>query len=60
MRTRLARFVAEADAALAALAAGRPPPAPLFPRWKGAKPPVFDDTRKVIAACLLIASSKSS
>jgi hypothetical protein len=60
MRTRLARFVAEADAALAALANGRPPPAPLFPRWKGAKPPVFDDTRKVIAACLLIAPSKSS
>jgi hypothetical protein len=55
MEVRLGRFVAEADAALAALAAGLPAPTPLFPRWLGEKPPVFDDTRRLLAACLLIA-----
>lgn len=55
-RARLARFVAEAAAAIAALSSGQPSPVPLHPRWKGAKPPVFDDTRKLLAACLLIRS----
>lgn len=55
-RARLARFVAEADQAIAALAAGRSSPTPLFGRWKGFKPPVFDDSRKLLAACLLIRS----
>jgi hypothetical protein len=55
-RARLARFVAEAGTALDAVAAGAPSPVPLFARWKGAKPPVFDDARKLLAACLLIRS----
>lgn len=55
-RLRLARFVAEAGEALAALADGRPCPGSLFPRWKGMKPPVTDDSRKLLAACLLIRS----
>jgi hypothetical protein len=54
-RARLARFVAEADAALAALTRGDPPPVRLASRWKGEKPAVFDDSRKLLAACLLIA-----
>jgi hypothetical protein len=56
LRARLAGFVAEAGAALEALARGDPPPARLHARWLGEKPAVFDDTRKLLAACLLIAS----
>lgn len=56
MRTRLAAMVAETDACLAAIAAGEPPPHRLHARWAGEKPAVFDDTRKVLAACLLVAA----
>ncbi|PWE34150.1 tetratricopeptide repeat protein [Maritimibacter sp. 55A14] len=52
--TRLGRFVAETDEALAALAESQPVPHRLYPRWKGEKPAIHDDTRKLLAACLLI------
>ena len=41
---------------LEALSADAPPPHRLFSRWRGEKPAVFDDTRKILAACLLVAS----
>jgi len=55
-RIRHQHFVAEAGESLRALAEGRSPPVTLSARWKGAKPPVFDDARKLLAACLLIRS----
>ncbi|GMG81552.1 hypothetical protein LNKW23_07650 [Paralimibaculum aggregatum] len=55
-RKRLAGFVADADAALAALAESRRPPARLYTRWRGEKPPVFDEMRKLMSAALLIAA----
>jgi hypothetical protein len=56
LRARLGRFVAEAAASLEALARGEAPPVRLHERWRGEKPAVYDDTRKLLAACLLIAS----
>jgi hypothetical protein len=55
-RKRLAGFVAEARLALEALAEGREPPVRLSERWRGEKPPVFDETRKLLSAALLIAA----
>ena len=60
MRNRLGRFVAESAEALASLAAGRPSPHRLASRWKAEKPPVFDDTRKLLAAALLIAGPEAA
>lgn len=57
---RLRRFMRETEEALAALAQDEKPPHRLFSRWRGEKPPVFDDTRKLMAACLLIASTADS
>ena len=56
METRLAKFTEETGECLEALATEAPPPHRLFSRWRGEKPAVFDDTRKLLAACLLIAS----
>ncbi|HUF55442.1 MAG TPA: hypothetical protein VMM55_02665, partial [Thermohalobaculum sp.] len=55
-RARIAAFVAEADAALAALAENRPPPHRLYERWRGEKPAVHDPVRLVLSAALLIAA----
>jgi len=59
LRTRMARFAEESAEALAALAAGRPSPHRLAGRWRAEKPPVFDDTRKLLAAALLIAGPEA-
>ncbi len=55
MRTRMARFATETGEALAALEQGSPSPHRLYGRWRGEKPAVFDDTRKLLAAALLVA-----
>ena len=54
LETRLGKFVAETGACLAALAEGHTPPHRLYPRWKGEKPAIHDDMRKLLAACLLV------
>jgi hypothetical protein len=56
MKIRLGKFIQETDEALAALSRHEQPPHRLFSRWRGEKPAVFDDTRKLLAACLLVAS----
>jgi len=58
MKTRLGKFIQETDEALAALSRHEQPPHRLYARWRGEKPAVFDDTRKLLAACLLVASDK--
>ncbi len=55
-RTRMAGFVAEAGAALEALERGERPACRLIERWRGERPPVFDDARRLLGACLLIAA----
>ncbi len=60
MTVRLGRFVEETGDALRALSRGDPPPHRLFSRWRGEKPAVFDDTRRLLAACLLVASPKEA
>lgn len=54
MQLRLSKISAEVRAAVAALADGNTAECRLFSRWRGEKPNVFDDTRKILGACLLI------
>ena len=54
MRTRFTKFANETAQTIAALQAGDPAPHRHYSRWRGEKPVVYDDTRKVLAACLLI------
>lgn len=52
---RYKAFWKEAEETLQALRDGGTVERPPFARWKGEKPPLFDDTRRLMAACLLIA-----
>ena len=54
MRARITKFVTEAGEALDAAARGNPSPHRLYSRWRGECPAVFDDSRKVLGASLLI------
>jgi hypothetical protein len=56
MQKRIGLIIAESAKCLQALAAAQPLPHRLYTRWKGEKPTVYDDTRKLLAACLLLAS----
>ncbi|PVA09849.1 tetratricopeptide repeat protein [Pelagivirga sediminicola] len=53
LRLRLGRIAEETGETLAAMGGERTPHRH-FSRWRGEKPPVFDGTRKVLAAALLI------
>lgn len=55
LRRRMRNFADETDASLQALAGGRMPPHRHFARWRGEKPAIRDDTRKLLSACLLLA-----
>jgi len=55
-RIRMALFARETAAALQALEAGEAVRCRLYSRWRGEKPAVFDDTRKLLAAALLVAA----
>lgn len=54
MRTRFARFAAETEETLRGLTTPAPPPHRHFARWRGERPGMYDDTRKIMGACLLI------
>jgi len=56
-RNRLEAFAAETREAVARLAAGGPPPPRTYRRWRSEKPPQFNDSRKLLAACLLLVSA---
>ena len=56
MAARLQAFIGETGECLEHLIDGRQVPHRLYSRWKGEKPSVFDDTRKILGACLLLAS----
>ena len=60
MRTRLRAIARETAEALGALEQGRAPEHRLYERWRGEKPSVFDDTRKFLAAALLIGVGETS
>lgn len=55
MRIRMTGFARTTAAALAALEQGAPVTARLAERWPAEKPPVHDDTRRLLAAALLVA-----
>lgn len=54
MRERMTGFAHETAVALAALERGDPVTCRLYERWRAEKPAVFDDSRKVLAAALLV------
>ncbi|MCZ4352357.1 tetratricopeptide repeat protein [Roseovarius aestuarii] len=54
-RLRLGRIGAEVRTAIGEMERGRQPSCRLYTRWRGERPNVYDDTRKVLGACLLIA-----
>ncbi|MCY3878460.1 MAG: tetratricopeptide repeat-containing protein [Rhodobacteraceae bacterium] len=54
-RQRLSAFIDETGECLEHIAGGLKPPHRLYARWNGEKPPVFDDSRRLLAACLLVA-----
>jgi len=56
IRSILAARVAETGSALVALADNSGVEARLYQRWKAEKPQVFDETRRLLAACLLVAA----
>jgi hypothetical protein len=53
-RVRMSAFATEAGEALEVLEQGKPAGYRLYGRWRAEKPAVFDDTRKLLAAALLI------
>lgn len=53
-RRRLFKIADESRAHLITLTSPTSPPHRLLSRWRGEKPTVFDDTRKCLAACLLM------
>jgi hypothetical protein len=55
-RIRMIAFARETAAALQALEAGEPVRCRLYGRWRAEKPAIFDDTRKLLAAALLLAA----
>ena len=59
-KARLGKFIAETGENIRCLAAGDPVPHRLYSRWVGEKPPVFDDTRKILGACLLVAAKAAT
>ncbi|WP_422032753.1 tetratricopeptide repeat-containing protein [Roseovarius sp.] len=55
LRTRYRKFAEETRETMAGLAGDGPLPAHRhFGRWRGERPSIFDDTRRVLSACLLI------
>lgn len=60
LRVRLRNIASEVRMAIRNLDADRPPGCRLYSRWNGERPTVFDDTRKVVGACLLIIDSQST
>lgn len=56
MRIRMTAFARETEAALADLSGGGSPTCRLYGRWRAEKPAIYDDMRKFLAACLLVAA----
>ncbi len=54
---RMRRFMDETSECLYCLGQGQDVPHRLFARWRGEKFPVHDDTRRILAACLLVIAS---
>ncbi|WP_085892707.1 BTAD domain-containing putative transcriptional regulator [Roseovarius litorisediminis] len=54
MRHRIGKIADETLAVIDALAGGQPPAHRMYARWLGERPNVYDDTRKLLGACLLI------
>ncbi len=60
LRIRMTAFARETAEALAALEQGRPVACRLYQRWRAENPPVFDDTRKLLAAALMVGVGETS
>ena len=60
MRLRLGKIADELRAAIDRLAMGQGAECRLYARWRGERPNVYDDTRKVLGACLLIIDAEGA
>lgn len=58
-RLRISRISGEVRVSLECLERGENPGCRLYTRWRGERPNVYDDTRKVLGACLLIGEPHS-
>jgi hypothetical protein len=56
---RIAEIVAETGATFAALERNSDATGRHFARWRAEKPPIFDDTRRMISSCLLVATNSN-
>ncbi|MXZ49321.1 MAG: hypothetical protein F4Z09_00770 [Rhodobacteraceae bacterium] len=56
--SRLQKFAEETGQCLGCFAREQEISHRLFSRWKGEKYPIFDDTRKILGACLLVAGGR--
>ena len=54
MRVRFGHFADETFETIRALRAGQAATHRHFGRWRGERPVVYDDTRKILSACLLV------
>lgn len=54
LKLRIGKIAEETRESLQAHLDGQPCPHRHFDRWKGERPTVYDDTRKVLAACLML------
>lgn len=54
LRRRFCNFAGETETTLRTLTSPVPPQHRHFARWRGERPNVYDDTRKIMGACLLI------
>jgi hypothetical protein len=58
LKTRFMRFAAETNETLSGLTDESVRRHRHYSRWRGERPSVYDDTRKILGACLLIADLK--
>ncbi|MDE0113731.1 MAG: tetratricopeptide repeat-containing protein [Albidovulum sp.] len=58
MARRMKKFIDETGECLDCLIEKRSVTHRLYSRWRGEKPPLFDDTRKILGACLLLAATE--
>jgi hypothetical protein len=59
VRSLLAGLVSETGATLVTLAQNSDVTDRLFTKWRAEKPPVFDDTRRIVSSCLLVATNSN-
>ena len=53
-KLRMGKFIQETEETLNDLTSDQPPKHRCYSRWRGEKPALHDDLRKILGACLLV------